>query len=61
MEYLSQRGVAFTEKNIREDPAALRELIEGGFSMTPVIRIGDETIAGFDPNRLEAALREESG
>lgn len=57
MEFLSQRGIPFTAKNIRADPAAMRELIEAGFSMTPVIRVDGEVLVGFDPDRLDVAIR----
>jgi hypothetical protein len=56
MEYLSHRGIPYTARNIREDAAALRDLIEAGFSSTPVIRIGDAMLAGFDPEELEKSL-----
>jgi glutaredoxin len=56
MEYLSRKGVAYTAKNVREDPAAMKELIEGGFTGTPVIRIDGQTIAGFYPAQIDKAL-----
>jgi len=56
MEYLSRKGVEFTAKNVRDDPEAIKELIAGGFTMTPVIRIDGQTIAGFDPAKIDAAL-----
>jgi glutaredoxin-like protein NrdH len=56
IEYLSGKGVAVQVRDIRRDPAALQELLDGGFQTTPVIKIGDEMIAGFDPTRLDAAL-----
>ena len=58
MEYLSHRGIPFTARNIREEPEALRELIEGGFTSTPIIRVDDVTLVGFEPEELEAALQE---
>ena len=58
MEYLSRKGVDFTAKNVRDDPAAMKEMIEGGFMSTPVIRIDGQTITGFDRGRIDAALEE---
>jgi glutaredoxin len=56
MDYLKQRGVAFVEKNVQEDRAALVELIQMRLSTTPVILIDGTPIEGFDAARLEAAL-----
>jgi glutaredoxin 3 len=58
MEYLSQRGIPFVEKNIRTDPSALRELIEAGYSSTPVIKVDGKAVVGFDRSELDAALAE---
>ncbi len=39
-----------------EDAAALRELEELEVMTTPVVRIGDEVVVGFDRARLSALL-----
>lgn len=39
-----------------EDPAALQELEELGVMTTPVVRVGDEVVVGFDRARLTALL-----
>ena len=49
-EFLSQRGVEFTERNVAEDGAALAELEALGAMTTPV------TVIGFDRERLNALL-----
>jgi glutaredoxin 3 len=56
MEYLSQRGIPFTEKDVASDLTARRELIEGGYSSIPVILVDGQAIIGFDPKALDAAL-----
>jgi glutaredoxin len=56
MEYLTERGVPFTQKNIQEDRAALQEMIQMRCSMTPVVLIEGVPIEGFDRARIEAAL-----
>lgn len=57
MEYLSQRGIAFTAKNVQEDEQAVRELIHDHNSRsTPTIVIDGKVMIGFDPARLEAML-----
>jgi len=55
-EFLSQRGVPHTVKNIESDHAAMRELVRLGFRSTPVTVIDGETVVGFDRERLEALL-----
>ena len=57
-EFLSSRGIAFEEKNIRNDPETLRELVEELHSRaTPTLVVGDRIVVGFDPVEYEAALR----
>lgn len=55
-EFLSQKNVSFTDKNIREDPKALEELRSMGFSSIPVTVIGEQRIVGFDTAKISAAL-----
>lgn len=54
--WLSQRQVPFTDKNVREDPAALEELKRMGFNSVPLTVIDGERIVGFDQERLAKAL-----
>ncbi len=58
MEFLSQKSVPFTEKNIGRDPEARRELLAMGLTSLPVIVIGNQKLSGFDPARIAAALAE---
>src|SRR5579883_2634453 len=54
MEFLSQKGVPFTEKDVSRDPAAAREMLQrSGQRGVPVITADDEVIVGFDRPRLE--------
>ena len=47
----------FELKDIREDPAALQELMEGLQSRaTPTLVVGDKVIMGFDPEQYQVAL-----
>jgi len=55
-EFLSQRGVEFTERNVAEDESALAELEKLGVMTTPVTVIDDEVVIGFDQARLEQLL-----
>ncbi len=57
-EFLSSRGIAFEEKNIRNDPESLCELVEELHSRaTPTLVVGERIVVGFDPVDYEAALR----
>ena len=56
-EYLSQKGVAYEEKNVVEDHAVAREMIEKSKQMgVPVVIIGDEILVGFNQPRLDELL-----
>lgn len=56
-QFLSSRGVAFEEINIRRDAEALRELVEELHSrVTPTVVFGKEIVLGFDAAKYEAAL-----
>ncbi len=56
MEYLSQKGVPFTERNVGKDPKAREELMALGLLSLPVIIIGDKRLTGFNPKAIDAAL-----
>ncbi len=55
-EFLSQKQVEFTERNIAADPAALAELEKLGYMTTPVTVIDGEVIVGFNRAKLEELL-----
>jgi len=52
VEFLSQKGVQFVEKNGRADKAALKELLDQGFQSTPVTIIDGQSVVGFDQAKL---------
>ena len=56
MEYLSRKGVTYVEKDVRADREALKELLEMGYSSTPVIVIDGEGLVGFDVAAIDRAL-----
>jgi hypothetical protein len=43
-------------KNVREDPEALKELLALGYQSTPVTLIDGEAVVGFDQNKIEKLL-----
>lgn len=56
-EFLSHHRIAFTDRNIAEDPQALEELVnKTGRRATPVILMDDDVIVGFDRGKIERLL-----
>jgi len=55
-EFLSRKGVQFTERNIVQEPAALDELRRLGYMTTPVTVVDGIAIVGFDEGKLSQAL-----
>lgn len=55
-EFLSRKGVPFIERDILRDEQAMAELAELGYLTTPVIKVGDEVVVGFDRKRLDELL-----
>lgn len=57
-EFLSRKGVPFTEKNVQRDPAAAQEMLRrSGHNGVPQLVIGDQLVLGFDRPRIEALLQ----
>jgi glutaredoxin 3 len=52
VEFLSQKGIEFVEKNVRADKAALKELIDMGYQSTPVTIVDGEAVVGFDQIKI---------
>jgi len=55
-EYLSEKGVAYEEKNIQNDASARKELMKRGIMAVPVVQVGDEVVVGFDRDKIEELL-----
>jgi arsenate reductase-like glutaredoxin family protein len=55
-DWLTKRGVAFTERNVTGDPDAARELLATGYFATPLLVNGDAAVVGFRPAAIAAAL-----
>jgi glutaredoxin 3 len=55
-EYLSQRNIPFTDRDVLEDEQALKELEALGVMTTPIVVIDGEVIIGFNRKRLEELL-----
>ena len=60
-QYLDHLEVEYNEKNIEEDEAAMKELLDKNNGQTtgvPVTDIAGELIFGFDRAKIDSVLRE---
>lgn len=60
-QYLDHLGVAYTEKDVENDAAAMEELRAkngGNFSGVPVTDIAGDIVLGFDRAKIDATLRQ---
>jgi glutaredoxin len=56
-EYLSRKGVSYTDKDIGEDPQALKELVETYHGMgTPTTIIDGQVVFGYNRDRIDKLL-----
>ncbi len=55
-EFLSQHGIAFEERDVSSDAAALDELQRRSLLTTPVTFIDGEVVVGFDQAKLAKLL-----
>lgn len=55
-EFLSERGVEYVARDVVRDREALREFLELGASLPPVVARGGRWVAGFKPDALDALL-----
>ena len=55
-EFLSKHGIQFEDRNIAADPAALDALRQMHAMTTPVTKVGDAVIVGFDEEKLRKEL-----
>jgi glutaredoxin len=55
-EYLSQKNIRFIDRDVTTDQAAFEEFKRLQAMTTPVTVIGDEVIVGFDPEKIDKVL-----
>jgi glutaredoxin len=55
-EFLARNGVKFTELNVSDDAKAREELLAMGYRAAPVIKVDNETMLGFDADKLKQFL-----
>lgn len=57
-DYLTKKGIEFTEKNVDKEPEAAMESVQkSGQRGIPVLDIGGDIIIGFDRPRIDAAIK----
>ncbi len=55
--FLSAKGIAFTNHDVMDDPAALEEVVRRtGARAVPVVVVGEEFVVGFDRGKLQRLL-----
>lgn len=54
--YLSEKGIEYTEKNVQTDKEARKELMAMGHMGVPVLVVDGEEIVGFDKDKLDDLL-----
>ncbi len=57
--WLSEHRVAYTLRNVSEDPEAAAEFIRGGYLLPPVVVVDGQAVPGYQPELLEVLLEEE--
>ena len=60
-DYLSRKGITYTEHNVAENKDAAKEMIrKSGQMSVPVISIDDQIVVGFDQDWLDRLLSYEA-
>jgi glutaredoxin 3 len=55
--YLSERGIAYEDKDVSRDPQAVQELVRDWNSRgTPTLVVDGRVVIGFDRARIDALL-----
>ncbi|WP_313755659.1 glutaredoxin family protein [Tissierella sp.] len=57
-DYLKEKGISYTEKNVQTDKEARKELMAMGHMGVPVLVIDGEEIVGFDKEKIDNLLAE---
>lgn len=56
-DFLTMRGIKFTEKDVSRDRSAASELASRNIMGVPAFKINDEYIVGFDKNRIDELMK----
>ncbi len=61
-QYLSSKGVSYTDFDVSTDRRALDEMVKVSGQMgVPVLLIDDEIIVGFEQSKIDRLLQERKG
>jgi glutaredoxin 3 len=55
-QYLSRKGIPYEERDVERSPSAAAEFERLGGRAVPLIVVGNETMVGLDPRRLDEML-----
>lgn len=55
-DFLREKGVSFTERDVAVDDEALAEFRKLGFRGTPTIVVGDRSVVGFNREKVSELL-----
>ena len=56
-DYLTQKGISYTDYDVAKDRDKAKEMIQKSKQMgVPVIVVGDEVVVGFNQSRLDSLL-----
>lgn len=55
-DYLKEKGIDYTEKNVQTDKDARKELMAMGHMGVPVLVIDGEEVVGFDKEKIDTLL-----
>ncbi|CAK7087264.1 glutaredoxin family protein [Tissierella carlieri] len=55
-DYLKEKGIDYTEKNVQTDKDARKELMAMGHMGVPVLVIDGEEVVGFDKEKIDNLL-----
>lgn len=55
-DYLKEKGIDYTEKNVQTDKDARKELMSMGHMGVPVLVIDGEEVVGFDKEKIDTLL-----
>ena len=57
-EYFESKGIDFESVDVGNDAIARQEMMDAGYSSVPILKINNETIVGWDQEKVELLLKE---
>lgn len=53
--WMTDHDIPFDNRDIRENPQYMQEIIDLGAAATPVLVVGEQVLMGFQPEKVKAA------